>query len=89
MKFSLALIFLLFQQCPWYDPNVPIYILPTTQYEIVAEQISSDLKNKLGFAIWKGDAFKPKDCSIVLSDTAYLEIACHEYKHCVVGMWHD
>ena len=88
MTFSLALILLLIQDCPWYIPSVPVWILPPAQYEIYVEQ-HSNLKNTLGFAYFKNNAIKPENCKIVLKDPARLEVICHEYKHCVKGMWHD
>jgi len=89
MTFSLPLILLLIQYCPWYIPSVPVFILPTTEYEVLVEEINPDLKETLGFAYFKNGVVKQEDCKIVLKDTAHLEVICHEYKHCVVGLWHD
>ena len=89
MNFSIAFIILLMQHCSWYNPDIPVAVLPTIQYETIIEKIRPDFKNTLGFAYWANGIIKPENCKIVLKDTSYLEIACHEYKHCDKGLWHD
>ena len=89
MNFSIAFIILLMQHCSWYEPNVPITIMPDIQYETIIENVRPEFKNNtLGFAYWEKGIIELENCKIVLKDIASLEIACHEYKHCAMGLWH-
>ena len=84
---TLALIALL-TTCLWFDPAVPIEVLPPAAFDDLAEVHGYPRLRLFGLATWLPSAEGPEDCRITLREPLRFEVACHEYKHCAEGSWH-
>ncbi len=93
MELSAQLIALLIQFCPWYItalPNVSFaFTLTPSAYEMAERTRGYEKGTTEGFALWAETTDGLRDCRIILREPASLGIACHEYRHCAKGHFHD
>ena len=76
---TLALIALL-AACPWFDAKVPVTVLTPPAFEELAHRVNKPRAH--GLAIWP-------PCRVYLPSPINSRIACHEYRHCAEGHWHE
>ncbi len=90
MKMSLALIWLLTQNCPWATlPLPPIDFLSVAAYELLEMRAGYERGTTRGLAgVWLDKDGKPIACRIVLHPLADDRILCHELEHCTKGKTH-
>ena len=84
---TLALIALL-AACPWFDPGVPVEVLPPPAFEELAHRLGFG-RGINGLATWLPSTKGPQECVITLRAQWRAEVACHEYRHCAEGHWHE
>ena len=77
---TLALIALL-AACPAFDARWPVRVLEPLAFAEVAPRGSA------GFAEWIAPG--QSGCRITLRAPINARVACHEYRHCAEGHWHE